>query len=87
MNFKVLHGYGHGKDKDTYTSWRLSKLVDRVYQNPNRMTFNPVEVYFQDLHKKWNMNNNWRVFFYCYFTFAITCLLWVLYLTYMGIEL
>ena len=66
MKFKVLevNDYTHSyKDKDVYTSWQLNEIKNRVRKNPSRMTFDPVEAYFQNLYWYWENDRRETILF------------------------
>lgn len=81
MKFKVIESndYTHDyKDKNVFSSWKLIELKRRVGSNPKRMTFNPVEVYFQDLYSYWVGNVQHKIVGYCLLTILITSVFWLI---------
>ena len=80
MKFKVIdsNDYTHDyKDKNVFSSWELIKLKRRVGRNPKRMTFNPVEVYFQDLYSDWIGDVQDKIVGYCLLTIIATSVFWL----------
>tara|TARA_Y100000033_G_C2746819_1_gene111558 strand:- start:571 stop:834 length:264 start_codon:yes stop_codon:yes gene_type:complete len=74
MKFKVLevNDYTHSyKDKDVYTSWQLNEIKNRVRKNPSRMTFDPVEAYFQNLYWYWEKDRRDQIIMTIYITVTV----------------
>jgi hypothetical protein len=81
MKFKVIESNDYSydaKDKNVFTSSKLYDIMNRVKRNPKRMTFNPVERYYQQLYSAWNMDKNEKVFLSVMITMLLTSLLWFL---------
>ena len=79
MKFKVLelNDYSYdAKDKNVFTASKLYNIMNRVKKNPKRMTFNPVEVYYQRLYHVWNMHRNDKIYLAVIITMLSTSLFW-----------
>jgi hypothetical protein len=89
MKFKVLESNDYtydSKDKNIYTSWDLHKIKDRVKKNPNRMTFNPVESYFQDLYYSWDKDKKDAIMFASFMSSMVTLLVVVILASILGVS-
>ena len=87
MKFKVLESNDYtydSKDKNDYTSWKLHKIKNRIIDNPNRITFDPVESYFQELYHSWDKDKKDAVIFASFMTCMATMLFVVLLLLITG---
>jgi hypothetical protein len=89
MKFKVLESNDYtydSKDKNIYTSWDLHKIKNRVKKNPNRMTFNPVESYFQDLYYSWDKDKKDAIMFASFMSSMVTLLVVVILASILGVS-
>jgi hypothetical protein len=58
MKFKILESNDSdydSTDKNFYYSWDWAMLKRKVAKNPTNMTFNPLEVEFQNLYRYWKI--------------------------------
>ncbi len=58
MKFKILESNDSdydSTDKNFYYSWDWVILKRKVAKNPTNMTFNPLEVEFQNLYRYWKI--------------------------------
>lgn len=89
MKFKVLESNDYSydsKDKNVYTSWDLYKIKNRVMRNPNRMTFNPVESYFQDLYYAWDKDKKDAIIFASFISVMATLVFVAILLAMLGVS-
>tara|TARA_R100000278_G_C5436902_1_gene152248 strand:+ start:564 stop:836 length:273 start_codon:yes stop_codon:yes gene_type:complete len=79
MKFKVLESNDYSydaKDKNVFTASKLYDIMISVKRNPKRMTFNPVERYYQQLYHSWNMHRNDKIFLAILITMLSTSVFW-----------
>lgn len=89
MKFKVLESNDYSydsKDKNVYTSWDLYKIKNRVMRNPNRMTFNPVESYFQELYYAWDKDKKDAIIFASFISVMSTLVFVAILLAMLGVS-
>jgi hypothetical protein len=89
MKFKVIESndYTHDyKDKNVFSSWELIKLKRRVGRNPKRITFNPVEAYFQELYKDWTGDVQDKIVFACFASSMATLLVVAILASMLGVS-
>jgi|TARA_S200002703_G_scaffold41381_2_gene35919 hypothetical protein len=89
MKFKVLESNDYtydSKDKNIYTSWDLYKIKNRVKENPNRMTFNPVESYFQDLYYSWDRDKKDAIIFASFMSSMATLMIVAILALMLGVS-
>ena len=79
MKFKVIESNDYSydaKDKNVFTASKLYDIMIRVRENPKRMTFNPVEVYYQRLYSVWNFDKDAKLWLAVIITMLSTSLFW-----------
>jgi hypothetical protein len=89
MKFKVLESndYTHDyKDKNVFSSWELIKLQRRVSNNPKRITFNPVEAYFQELYHEWGKDKKDAIIFACFASSMTTLMIVAILASMLGVS-
>tara|TARA_R100000700_G_scaffold40649_1_gene57056 strand:- start:967 stop:1263 length:297 start_codon:yes stop_codon:yes gene_type:complete len=80
MKFKVIESNDYSydaKDKNVFTATKLYDIMMSVKKNPKRLTFNPVEIYHQQLYEVWNFDKNQKVYFAIIITMLLTSILWL----------
>ncbi len=87
MKFKVLESNDYTYDSKCINvdkSWKLDKIKNRIINKPNRITFDPVESYFQELYHSWDKDKKYAVIFASFMTCMATMLFVVLLLLITG---
>lgn len=81
MKFKVIESNDYSydvKDKNVFTATKLYNIMMRVKRNPKRMTFNPVERYYQQLYSVWNMDKDYKLVIATCLAVILTSFFWVI---------